>query len=106
KTLIAKAVANSLAQRRGGENTRSYFLNIKGPELLEAAAVESLIERCVEEMYAETDRNRFVEVTYANGRREMLYFAEFTSGAMISNVVDRAKKHAIKAYLDLGEHGI
>jgi proteasome-associated ATPase len=37
KTLIAKAVANSLAgqiEKRTGKNTAAYFLNVKGPELL------------------------------------------------------------------------
>ncbi|WP_295687276.1 proteasome ATPase [uncultured Brevibacterium sp.] len=238
KTLIAKAVANSLAQRRAGEGTRSYFLNIKGPELLDkyvgeterqlrlifsrarekatagspvvvffdemeslfrtrgtgkssdvettivpqllseidgverldnvivigasnredlidpailrpgrldvkirierpdeqaaadifskyltadlplhasvlesaggsrAQAVEQLITACVERMYARTARNAFVEVTYATGQKELLHFADFASGAMISNVVDRAKKHAIKSLLADGERGL
>ncbi|GAA4285537.1 proteasome ATPase [Brevibacterium daeguense] len=238
KTLIAKAVANSLAQRRGGASTRSYFLNIKGPELLdkyvgeterqlrlifsrarekatagspvvvffdemealfrtrgtgkssdvettivpqllseidgverldnvivigasnredlidpailrpgrldvkirverpdltaakdifskyltvdlplhdsvlEAAAgsrtraVEQLIVDSASRMYSESPENRFVEVTYATGEKEMLYFSDFASGAMISNIIDRAKKHAIKSLLADGERGI
>ncbi len=238
KTLIAKAVANSLAQRRGGEGTRSYFLNIKGPELLDkyvgeterqlrlifsrarekatagspvvvffdemeslfrtrgtgkssdvettivpqllseidgverldnvivigasnredlidpailrpgrldvkirierpdeqgaadifskylttdlplhpsvldaadgsrTQAVERLITACVERMYARDAENAFVEVTYATGQRELLHFADFASGAMISNIVDRAKKHAIKSLLADGERGL
>ena len=51
-------------------------------------------------MYAETEENRFLEVTYANGDKEVLYFKDFNSGAMIQNIVDRAKKMAIKDFLD------
>lgn len=69
-------------------------------------AVNDLIDRCVETMYARTDENRFVEVTYVSGKKETLFFGDFISGAMISNVVDRAKKHAIKSLLSTGERGI
>ncbi|MYF84820.1 MAG: AAA family ATPase [Acidimicrobiia bacterium] len=140
KTLIAKAVANSLAdavaRRTGHDDARSYFLNIKGPELLnkyvgeiarpntsaarqifkiylgtdlpfDAAALEeaggdpvglvdSMVDQVVQKMYAESDENRFLEVTYQNGDREILYFRDFASGAMIENIVRRAKKAAIK----------
>jgi len=223
KTLIAKAVANSLAKKvaqlTGNENVRSYFLNIKGPELLnkyvgeterqirlvfqrarekaeegvpvivffdemdslfrtrgtgissdmestivpqllaeidgvealrdvivigasnredlidpailrpgrldvkikierpsEAAAldpddvarlgggdpdkaVQAIIERTVAEMYRADDENRFLEVTYQNGDKEILYFKDFSSGAMIENIVRRAKKLSIKRIL-------
>jgi proteasome-associated ATPase len=54
----------------------------------------------VERMYTETEENRFLEVTYANGDKEVLYFKDFNSGAMIQNIVDRAKKMAIKEFLD------
>ena len=54
----------------------------------------------VERMYAETEENQFLEVTYAGGDKEVLYFKDFSSGAMIQNVVDRAKKLAIKEALD------
>ncbi|KXP01361.1 proteasome ATPase [Tsukamurella pseudospumae] len=70
------------------------------------ACVTAMIERVVERMYAETDDNRFLEVTYANGDKEVMYFKDFNSGAMIQNVVDRAKKHAIKAFLDTGQPGL
>jgi proteasome-associated ATPase len=60
------------------------------------AAVGSLIETTVEKMYSEDDDNRFLEVTYANGDKETLYFKDFASGAMIENIVRRAKKMAIK----------
>jgi proteasome-associated ATPase len=67
-----------------------------------AATVSQMIQRTVERMYSETDENRFLEVTYANGDKEVLYFKDFNSGAMIQNIVDRAKKMAIKDYLDGG----
>jgi proteasome-associated ATPase len=57
-------------------------------------------------MYTEIDDNRFLEVTYANGDKEVMYFKDFNSGAMIQNVVDRAKKYAIKSVLDSGQHGL
>src|SRR6266498_3017019 len=199
KTLIAKAVANSLAkqvatmtgQESGG---RSYFLNIKGPELLnkyvgeterqirlifqrakekssegmpvivffdemdsifrtrgsgvssdventivpqllsEIDGVEQLknvivigasnredmidpailrpgrlgvmIRETVERMYSDAEENRFLEVTYANGDKEVLYFKDFNSGAMIENIVSRAKKMAIKRFLGTTQKGI
>jgi proteasome-associated ATPase len=68
--------------------------------------VEDMIQRVVERMYAETEENQFLEVTYANGDKEILYFKDFNSGAMIQNIVDRAKKSAIKAYLTTGQYGI
>ncbi|WP_278312645.1 proteasome ATPase [Lolliginicoccus levis] len=70
------------------------------------ACVHGIIERVVERMYAETDDNRFLEVTYANGDKEVLYFKDFNSGAMIQNIVDRAKKFAIKEFLDTGKRGL
>ena len=72
------------------------------PEL----CVEAMIQRTVERMYSETDENQFLEVTYANGDKEILYFKDFNSGAMIQNIVDRAKKTAIKDFLDTGQRGI
>jgi proteasome-associated ATPase len=62
--------------------------------------VEAMIRATVERMYTESEENRFLEVTYANGDKEVLYFKDFNSGAMIQNIVDRAKKMAIKAFLD------
>lgn len=70
------------------------------------ACVEAMIEKVVERMYAEIDDNRFLEVTYANGDKEVMYFKDFNSGAMIQNVVDRAKKNAIKSVLESGQHGL
>nr|WP_218566754.1 proteasome ATPase [Vallicoccus soli] len=70
------------------------------------ATVQAMIQRTVERMYSEVDENRFLEVTYANGDKEVLYFKDFNSGAMIQNIVDRAKKMAIKDFLDLGQRGL
>ncbi|MCD0481331.1 proteasome ATPase [Streptacidiphilus sp. ASG 303] len=70
------------------------------------AAVDAMIQSVVERMYSETEENRFLEVTYANGDKEVLYFKDFNSGAMIQNIVDRAKKMAIKDFLDHGQKGL
>lgn len=71
-----------------------------------ASAVEAMINRVVERMYTESDENRFLEVTYASGDKEVLYFKDFNSGAMVQNIVDRAKKSAIKDFLASGQRGI
>ncbi len=70
------------------------------------ACVAGMIRATVERMYTETEENRFLEVTYANGDKEVLYFKDFNSGAMIQNIVDRAKKMAIKDFLELDQKGI
>jgi len=70
------------------------------------ATTADMITRAVERMYTDMDENRFLEVTYANGDKEVLYFKDFNSGAMIENVVARAKKSAIKDYLTSGQRGI
>jgi ATP-dependent 26S proteasome regulatory subunit len=159
KTLIAKAVANSLAKKvaevTGDEKARSYFLNIKGPELLnkyvgeterqirlvfqrpdessaaqifsryltvdlpldgdevkrfgsgdKAKAIDKMIEITVAEMYRADEANQFLEVTYQNGDREVMYFKDFSSGAMIENIVRRAKKLAIKRLIAGGSPGV
>ncbi|OOK74008.1 proteasome ATPase [Mycobacterium kansasii] len=67
--------------------------------------IKAMIEKVVERMYAEIDDNRFLEVTYANGDKEVMYFKDFNSGAMIQNVVDRAKKNAIKSVLETANRG-
>ncbi|MFF3752676.1 proteasome ATPase [Streptomyces sp. NPDC002018] len=71
-----------------------------------AAAAHGMIQSVVEQMYAESEENRFLEVTYANGDKEVLYFKDFNSGAMIQNIVDRAKKMAIKDFLDHNQKGL
>jgi proteasome-associated ATPase len=70
------------------------------------ATVQGMIQRTVEAMYTESEDNQFLEVTYANGDKEVLYFKDFNSGAMIQNIVDRAKKMAIKDLLETGQKGL
>ncbi len=71
-----------------------------------AAYVQQLIETTVEAMYAKTEENRFLEVTYANGEKETVYFKDFSSGALIESVVSRAKKLSIKRTISGGEKGL
>jgi proteasome-associated ATPase len=71
-----------------------------------AKAVQAMIEDTVGEMYREEDHNRFLEVTYQNGDKEVMYFKDFSSGAMIDNIVRRSKKLAIKRFLASGKRGI
>ncbi|MEN3302216.1 MAG: proteasome-associated ATPase [Pseudonocardia sp.] len=70
------------------------------------ACMDAMIQRVVERMYDESEENRFLEVTYANGDKETLYFKDFNSGAMIQNIVDRSKKTAIKSVLESGQPGL
>jgi len=70
------------------------------------ATVVRMVQLTVDRMYASSDENRFLEVTYASGDKEILYFKDFNSGAMIENIVRRAKKEAIKRFLSTGEKGI
>ncbi|CAB4744139.1 unannotated protein [freshwater metagenome] len=69
-------------------------------------AVRAMIEETVREMYRDDEANQFLEVTYQNGDKEIMYFKDFSSGAMIENVVRRAKKLAIKREIALGTRGI
>ncbi len=69
-------------------------------------AVQGMIEETVVDMYATEELNQFLEVTYQNGDKEIMYFKDFSSGAMIENIVRRAKKLAIKRVIDGGEAGI
>ena len=71
-----------------------------------SALITSMIDSVVERTYALTSENEFLEVTYANGDKEVLYFKDFMSGAMIENIVSRAKKAALKAELETGVRGI
>jgi proteasome-associated ATPase len=105
-------------ERPDAEAARDIFSKYLTPELplhaddvaehggSRAATIEAMIQRSVEQMYTESEENRFLEVTYANGDKEVLYFRDFNSGAMIQNIVDRAKKMAIKDYLELNKKGI
>jgi proteasome-associated ATPase len=105
-------------ERPDAESARDIFtkyltadLPLHADDLNEFAAnreecVVAMIERTVERMYTESEENRFLEVTYANGDKEILYFKDFNSGAMIQNIVDRAKKMAIRDLLDTGHRGL
>jgi proteasome-associated ATPase len=82
------------------------YLNSTLPFHHGAPSIAALIEQTVALMYDKSERNQFILVTYANGDSETLHFGDFTSGAMIENIVNRAKDYAIEAELELGEEGI
>ena len=65
-----------------------------------------MIEETISRMYAASDENKFLEVTYAKGEREIFYFKDFASGAMIQNIVSRAKKRAVKRAIEKQGRGI
>ena len=71
-----------------------------------AKMVGGMINDTIDEMYSTSDDNKFLEVTYAKGEREIFYFKDFSSGAMIENIVARAKKKAVKRFIDHEERGI
>jgi proteasome-associated ATPase len=71
-----------------------------------ALTIDRLIPSTLEEMYNLSEENRFLEVTYANGDKEILYFKDFASGAMIESIVRRAKKLSLKRYIATSEKGI
>jgi proteasome-associated ATPase len=70
------------------------------------ATLTRMIGATIDEMYSVDEENRFLEVTYANGDKEVLYFKDFASGAMIESIVRRAKKLALKRYIQTSEKGI
>jgi proteasome-associated ATPase len=69
-------------------------------------AIDRMIRETSQAMYSIGEENKFLEVTYASGDKEILYFKDFNSGAMIENIVARAKKEAIKRFLKVGEKGL
>ncbi len=104
-------------ERPGPEAARAIFSRYLTPELpihrseIEGAphrddAIAKMVDRAVDFMYRTDDDTRFLEVTYQNGDKEVLYFRDFSSGAMIENIVRRSKKLAIKRFLAEGEKGI
>jgi proteasome-associated ATPase len=105
-------------ERPDAESARDIFTHYLTPDLpfhaddlavnggSPSATAAAMVDRTVERMYAESEENQFLEVTYANGDKEVLYFRDFNSGAMIQNIVDRAKKSAIKDLLTLRQRGI
>ncbi|MBM3215701.1 proteasome ATPase [Candidatus Poribacteria bacterium] len=98
----------------GARDIFSKYLTPDLPIQLEDAApnetleqsVQRLIDRAADAMYRVCDENRFLELTYSRGEREVLYFKDFASGAMIENIVARAKKWALKRAIDGGKKGI
>lgn len=71
-----------------------------------AKIADGMIRDTIEDMYSQEEDNKFLEVTYAKGEREIFYFKDFSSGAMIENIVARAKKMAVKRFIDHAERGI
>jgi proteasome-associated ATPase len=70
------------------------------------ALVTAVIQKTVDTMYATSEENKFIEVTYANGEKEVLYFKDFASGALIEGIVSRAKKYAVKRAIAQEGHGL
>ncbi len=83
----------------GAEETKRHGGDVQ-------AAIAEMIQATVEAMYSLSEENRFLEVTYANGDKEVLYFKDFSSGAMIESIVRRAKKLALKRFIGGGHKGI
>jgi proteasome-associated ATPase len=83
----------------GAEETKSHGGDVH-------AAIADMITATIEAMYSLSEENRFLEVTYANGDKEVLYFKDFSSGAMIESIVRRAKKLALKRFIGGGRKGI
>ena len=92
KYLTADLPFHASAQERYGSDTSKI--------------VDGMIRDTIDRMYSNNDENKFLEVTYAKGEREIFYFKDFASGAMIENIVARAKKMAVKRLIDHGERGI
>jgi proteasome-associated ATPase len=95
-------------ERPNREAATQIFARYLSDEIPIAAGeqVPDMIERTVEAMYRDDEANRFLEVTYQNGDKEILYYKDFASGAMIENIVRRAKKLAIKRVIGGGERGV
>ena len=95
-------------ERPSAGAARQIFARYLSDDLPIASGEEiaQMIDLTVEEMYREDTANRFLEVTYQNGDKEVLYYKDFASGAMIENIVRRAKKLAIKRSIAGGSRGI
>ncbi|MEZ5221222.1 MAG: proteasome ATPase [Ilumatobacteraceae bacterium] len=95
-------------ERPSGEAARQIFARYLTDEIPIAAGsnVATMIDATVAEMYRDDEENQFLEVTYQNGDKEILYYKDFSSGAMIENIVRRAKKLAIKRVIAGGERGV
>ena len=95
-------------ERPNAVAAKSIFANYLTNEIPigEGYEVEQMIDETVEMMYRDDEANRFLEVTYQNGDKEILYYKDFSSGAMIENIVRRAKKLAIKRVIGGGPRGV
>jgi len=95
-------------ERPNADAARQIFARYLTDEIPIAVAesVPAMIDATVDEMYRDDDANRFLEVTYQNGDKEVLYYKDFSSGAMIENIVRRAKKLAIKRVIGGGDRGV
>jgi len=95
-------------ERPTADAARQIFARYLTDEIPIAAGelVPDMIDRTVSEMYRDDEANRFLEVTYQNGDKEILYYKDFSSGAMIENIVRRAKKLAIKRVIAGGAKGV
>ncbi|MDR3360498.1 MAG: proteasome ATPase [Bifidobacteriaceae bacterium] len=89
----------------GAADIFSKYLTEELP-LARPGSAAAMIEHCVAKMYSTAASNRFLQVTYDSGDKETLYYKDFVSGAMIRNIVDRAKKAAVKDWLERGRKGI
>lgn len=72
----------------------------------ENCQISDIVDQTIDRIFAETAENRFLEITYQNGEKEELFYKDFLSGAMLENIVRRAKKKAIKRRIDGGDGGI
>ena len=95
-------------ERPNADAARQIFAQYLTDEIPIAAGadVEQMIATTVTEMYRDDEGNQFLEVTYQNGDKEILYYKDFSSGAMIENIVRRAKKLAIKRVIAGGARGV
>jgi len=95
-------------ERPNAEAARSIFAQYLTDEIPidPTSSIANMLDATVTEMYRNDEANRFLEVTYQNGDKEILYFKDFASGAMIENIVRRAKKLAIKRVIDGGARGV
>ena len=95
-------------ERPNAEAAKAIFARYLTDEIpiMEGESIPDMIESTVLEMYRDDEANRFLEVTYQNGDKEILYYKDFSSGAMIENVVRRAKKLAIKRVIGGGAKGV
>ena len=89
----------------GARSIFAQYLTTEIP-LDQSESIDTMLDATVAEMYQEDEANQFLEVTYQNGDKEVMFYKDFASGAMIENIVRRAKKLAIKRVIDGGTKGV